>query len=72
MIISDFVYELDKNGNTYGWGVAEYSTPELFMGRKFTDKVYKREPEESYEKILRRLIGILPDADEEAIKKLLK
>lgn len=72
VVISDFVYELDKYGNTYGWGVAEYSTPEKFMGKKFTDKVYKCEPEESYEKILRHLIKILPDADEDEIKKLLK
>ncbi|MBR5112841.1 MAG: hypothetical protein IK097_05390 [Clostridia bacterium] len=72
VVISDFVYELDKYGNTYGWGVAEYSTPEKFMGKKFTDKVYKREPEESYKKILRHLIKILPDADEDEIKKLLK
>ena len=72
VIISDFVYELDKNGNTYGWGVAEYSTPEKFMGKAFTGKVYKREPEESYERIFTHLIKILPDSDEQAIKKLLK
>lgn len=31
VIISDFVYIVDKNGNEYGWGVAEYSTPEQFI-----------------------------------------
>ena len=56
----------------YGWGVAEYSTPEKYMGDKFTDKVYQREPEESYKLILEHLKKILPQASEEQIKKILK
>ena len=39
VIISDFRYATDKNGNEYGWGIAEYSTPEKFFGKKFTNKV---------------------------------
>ena len=27
--ISDFEYNIDQHGNRYGWGVAEYSTPEV-------------------------------------------
>ena len=72
VIISDFVYMVDKHGNEYGWGVAEYSTPELFLGNDFTDHVYEREPEESYERIRLHLHEILPDADEQTIRKLLK
>ena len=71
-VISDFVYQLDKNGNTYGWGVAEYSTPEALMGEDFTGRVYSREPEESYEILFSRLKELLPRADEKVIKKLLK
>lgn len=56
----------------YGWGVAEYSTPEKYMGDKFTDKVYQREPEESYKLILEHLKKILPQTSEEQIKKILK
>ena len=52
VLISDFVYEKDKFGNTYGWGVAEYSTPEKFFGTAFTSKVYSCEPEESGRKVL--------------------
>ena len=29
---SDFIYMTDKKGKPYGWGVAEYSTPEHFLG----------------------------------------
>lgn len=72
VIISDFVYMTDKHGNTYGWGVAQYSTAEKFMGSDFTDKVYKREPQESYEVVFEHLRRILPHASDEQIKKLLK
>ena len=51
-VISDFVYMKDRFGNPYGWGVAEYSTPERFMGEAFTQAVYNRTPEESFELIL--------------------
>lgn len=72
VVISDFVYMVDKHGKEYGWGVAEYSTPERFMGKSFTDRVYQRTPEESYARIREHLHKILPDADDQAIRKLLK
>lgn len=62
----------DKYGQSYGWGVAQYSTPEDFMGNVFTDNVYKREPSQSYMIIYEHLRKILPDADEAQIKKILK
>ena len=70
-VISDFVYQLDKNGNTYGWGVAEYSTPEVLMGEEFTSAVYSKEPEESYEILLGQLKNLLPDCGEKELRKLL-
>ena len=72
VLISDFVYMTDKNGKEYGWGVAEYSTPEKFIGEQFTENVYKREPQESYEVIFEHLQKLLPKATDEQIKKLLK
>ena len=72
VLISDFRYMIDRNGNEYGWGVAEYSTPEHFMGSDFTGKVYQRTPEESYWRVFEHLRRILPDADEESIHKILK
>lgn len=70
--ISDFVYMRDRFGQPYGWGVAEYSTPERFMGDDFTSRVYERSPEESYDKILRHFAEILPDADEDDLRRFLK
>ena len=72
VLISDFVYQTDKYGRQYGWGVAQYSTPEKFMGEDFTASVYRRSPRQSYGRILDHLHGLLPKADAEAIQKLLK
>lgn len=72
VVISDFVYQRDKQGKPYGWGIAEYSTPEKFMGDGFTDRVYERTTEKSYQRILVHLKELLPDADEEDIRKILK
>ena len=72
VIISDFGHSTDKFGNEYGWGIAEYSTPEKFFGKKFTDAVYKRTPEESYDRVVKHLQRILPHASEEAIQRILR
>ena len=71
VLTSDFEYEVDKKGNFYGWGVARYATPEEFYGKRFSNRVYKRTPEESYKRILRHFKKILPDADEDEIKRFL-
>ncbi|MBR2121334.1 MAG: hypothetical protein IJ930_00070 [Lachnospiraceae bacterium] len=72
VLISDFVYEKDKNGNPYGWGVAEYSTPEVFFGKEFRRTLYDKEPDESREKIFDHLRKILPEADEKTLARLLR
>lgn len=72
VIISDFKYMTDKYGQQYGWGIAEYSTPEHFMGDDFTKNVYRRTPEESYERIYKHLKGLLPDVEEARLRKVLK
>lgn len=69
--VSDFVYLTDKRGKPYGWGVAEYTTPEQLFGPDFGEKAYSCEPEESYEKILAHLLR-LTGGDEAAVKRFLK
>lgn len=71
VLISDFKYKQDKHGRQYGWGVAEYSTPEKFLGEAFTERVYRRTPEEAYAKVLDHLRKLLPEAEEAAIRKIL-
>ena len=62
----------DKFGKPYGWGVAEYSTPEVFMGEAFTGNVYVRSPAESYELILEHFCRLFPNAGINKIKKFIK
>ncbi len=70
--IGDFAYMKDKFGRPYGWGVAEYTTPEALFGYDFVASAYRRKPEESKERILAHLRGILPEAGEEQLLKLLR
>lgn len=72
VVISDFVYLRDKHGKPYGWGVAEYSTPERFMGDRFTEKVYARAPEESYERLLEHFSRLFPDEPLQKLKRFIK
>ena len=72
VVISDFKYKKDKHGKQYGWGVAEYSTPEKLMSGEFTEKVYACSPEESHDRVLGHLRELLTWADEAAIRKMLK
>ena len=72
VVVSDFVYMRDRYGNPYGWGVAQYSTPEKAMGAEFTDRVYRRSPEESFEKLLAHFSSLFPDVDPSALKKFIR
>ena len=72
VIISDFVYTTDKKGNRRGWGVAEYTTPEKFMGAAFSEQVYQRSPQESYARLLEYLARLFPRAAEKDLKRFLK
>ena len=70
--IADFVYNRDKSGAAYGWGIAKYSTPEEQFGYDFVASAYKREPMESQRLILEHMAKILPDAGEKDILRLIK
>lgn len=71
VLASDFVYDIDKTGNEYGWGVTEYSTPEKIMQSDFTENVYKCEPEESFNKILNHFKSLFPNEDEKSLRKMI-
>lgn len=72
VLITDFDYEIDKHGNTYGWGVAKYATPESFYGPSFSKQVYKRTPEQSKQRIQKHLRKILPGIEQDEIDYFLK
>ncbi len=71
VLVNDFKYMTDRYGKEYGWGVAEYATPEWFFGDEFVKQTYSRSPEESYERIFKHLKGLFPEASEADVKKVL-
>ena len=70
--IADFVYMQDKYGKPYGWGVAEYSTPEVLFGYDFITSAYGEDPQKSREHILKHLQSLLPAATEKQLEKIIK
>ena len=71
VVVSDFVYSMDRYGRPYGWGAAEYSTPEKLFGEAFTSAVYRRSPKESGQIVLERLSRLMPKTDEKTLQKFL-
>lgn len=72
LTIGDFVYMRDKFGQVYGWGVAQYTTPEAQFGYDFVTSAYRKNPNDSKLDILRHLKSVLPDAEETQLLKLIK
>ena len=71
VVIQDFVYDIDRHGKPYGWGVARYTTPENSRGPAFTDRVYLRKPEESYAILFAKLKSIFPEESDQTIARFL-
>ena len=69
--IRTFLYPLDRNGKEYGWGIAQYTTPEEMFGQKRVTAAYRRTPEESRMRILKHLRKKLPQASERQLNKLI-
>ena len=62
----------DRYGRPYGWGVAEYASPEELFGYDFITSAYQRDSQESGERMVQHLSSILPDASAQQITKILK
>lgn len=71
VIVADFEYKYDKNGNRYGWGIAKYSTPEGLFGEDYVYKAYERTPEQSKQRIKSHLKSVLYSATENQIDKII-
>lgn len=69
--VADFVYMRDRFGKQYGWGVAEYTTPEKLFGYDTVTAAYTHSPEESQKRIFAHLSGLLPDATEKQLARLI-
>ena len=72
VLISDFVYLKDRFGKEYGWGVAEYATPEQFMGPDFSAAVYRCDPKGSHARLMSHVCSLFPKASLEDVRRFLK
>ena len=70
--VHSFEYAHDKYGKPYGWGIARYAVTEDVLGAEATQGAYRRDPEESRERILRHLSELCPDAFDEDLAKLIR
>ena len=70
VVIADFEYKTDRHGDTYGWGVARYTTPEALYGLEACDAA-GRTPEQSYMRLYERIKDALPRTDDRLIHRLL-
>lgn len=68
--VADFVYMQDKFGKPYGWGVAQFTTPEHFFGYDYLASAYKTAPAVSKQKMIDHLKALFPETDEKWITKL--
>ena len=71
LLISDFVYALDRYGREYGWGIACYATPEHRFGEDWLAEAYREDPARSKERVYAHLQGLFPEASEKQLRRLL-
>lgn len=62
LVVADFEYKYNKQGERYGWGVARYTTPEALFGEEKIKPAIHRTPEESKQRLTDYLTQLLPQA----------
>jgi len=69
--IVDFDYDYDRFGQRQGWAVTRYATPENAFGEDYVDRMYDRDPQQAYGRMLEYLTGLLGSEQEKNIRKML-
>ncbi len=70
IVTEDFIYPRDRHNREYGWGWSLLNTPEELYGKDACQ--CERTPEESCQRIFEHLKGILPDASDKQIRKMIE
>ena len=71
LIVSDFRQKKNRKGQGYGWYIAAYETPETKWGYDFVSSGYGEDPADSWKSIAKQVKTVIPEADDEAIWKVL-
>ncbi|MBP5305327.1 MAG: hypothetical protein J6Z02_05710 [Lachnospiraceae bacterium] len=69
--VRDFRQRKNKKGDSYGWPVAVYTTPEHLWGYDHVTSAYKEKPEESAKRIADHIKDVYPVATDAMIKKVM-
>ena len=72
LVVKDFRQRKNKKGESYGWPIAVYATPEKLFGYEHVRSQYDEDPQDSKEAIANHIREIYPIATEKQIKKILK
>ena len=69
--VVDFDYDYDRFGQRQGWAVTRYATPENHFGEECIERMYERDPDESYGRLVAHLTEILGNEYEKQIIRML-
>lgn len=71
LCVRDFRQRKNKKGETYGWAIAVYATPEHIFGYEHVTAAYKEEPIVSGKRIVTHMMEVYPIATAEQIRKVI-
>ncbi len=71
LCMRDFRQRKNKKGESYGWSIAVYSTPEHLWGYEHITSAYQEEPSESWRRIVNHMNEIYPIATEAQIHRVI-
>ena len=60
-----------KGGESYGWPIAVYATPEHLWGYDYVTSAYKEDPEESAKRITKHIMDTYPIATDKQIRNII-
>jgi len=69
VLIANFEYKHTSRGNRYGWGIALYSTPEIWFGKEF-GKI-ERTPDESFRYLVDYVFAKLNISEKKTVEQLI-
>lgn len=71
LCVRDFRQRQNRKGESYGWAIAVYATPEHMWGRELVTEAYKETPAGSAARIAEHFREVYPIVTEKQLKKVL-
>ena len=72
IVLSDFRYNITKEGAPYGWGNAVIDIADRWLGTELLTVPEDRSPEESFERMIGHLMTVMSETNELILRKELK